>query len=324
MTASSEVRPRPATGGGALRRFGVYARLVKFQFVLDFFLALVIVWTGMEPEDRFDGAVLFTVLLFALGKVGVLSAVMTLDDVTGVKDGSDTANYLDDGNTELRPLKRKPLLTGDLTVEKAQRFGYASLAWGALWWLIATLQAPHTPTWALIVTAALLVLSVQYSWGLKLSYIGLGEALLLFSASAFVLAPYGITMGELPALILVEALLFGFGQLMIAGYSNTKDISGDAAVGRRTVAVLTSARGNKVFLGTLTALNLGVILLPAALGWIPGWFVVATLPLMAVRLWQYGAFLGNDHALLARSRGVVAFRVTVVCVVVFNVLHFGI
>ncbi|MER5772603.1 UbiA family prenyltransferase [Streptomyces sp. NPDC001985] len=320
MAASTEVSP---SSGGVLRRFGVYARLVKFQFVLDFFLALVIVWTGMEPADRFDGAVLVTILLFALGKVGVLSAVMTLDDVTGVKDGSDTANYLEDGNTELRPLKRKPLLTGDLTVEQAQRFGYAALAWGAVWWAIATLQAAHTPLWALIVAGLLLVFSVQYSWGLKLSYIGLGEVLLLFSASAFVLAPYGITVGELPALILVEALLFGFGQLLIAGYSNTKDVSGDAAVGRRTVAVLTSERGNKVFLGVLTTLNLGVIVVPAAAGWITWWFVVAMLPLIAVRLGQYGSFLQNSHALLARSRGVVAFRVTVGCMLLFNVINFG-
>ncbi|MFF8608687.1 UbiA family prenyltransferase [Streptomyces sp. NPDC015346] len=319
MAASTQVPP----ASGVLRRIGVFARLVKFQFVIDFFLALVIVWTGMEPETRLDGHVLLTVLLFALGKVGVLSAVMTLDDVTGIKDGSDSANYLADDNTELRPLKRKPLLTGDLTVQQAQRFGQLSLVWGAVWWLVAVWQAPHTPVWALVVAGLLLVFSVQYSWGLKLSYIGLGELLLLFSASAFVLAPYGITVGELPALILVEALLFGFGQLLIAGYSNTKDISGDAAVGRRTVAVLTSERGNKIFLGTLTALNLLVILVPAALGWIPWWFALALLPLIAVRLNQYGSFLRNGHALLARSRGVVAFRVTVVCVVAFNVLHFG-
>ena len=321
MAASSEVAPK--TEGGFLQRFAVYARLVKFQFVIDFFLALAIVWTGTEPETRLDGHVLFTVLLFALGKVGVLSAVMTLDDVTGTKDGSDTHNYLAENNSELRPLKRKPLLTGELTVEQAQRFGYVSLVWGAVWWALATYQAPHTPVWALVVGGLLLVFSVQYSWGLKLSYIGLGELLLLFSASAFVLAPYGITSGELPALILVEALLFGFGQLLIAGYSNTKDVDGDAAVGRRTVAVLTSERGNQVFLGLLTTANLGVILVPAVMGWIPWWFVLALTPLIAVRLNQYLSFLRDGHALLARSRGVVAFRVTVGCILVYNVLHFG-
>ncbi|MFI9612473.1 UbiA family prenyltransferase [Streptomyces sp. NPDC052023] len=306
---------------GVLQRLGRYARLVKFQFVLDFFLALLIVWTAMEPSTRLDGQVLLTLFVFALGKIGVLSAVMTLDDVTGVKDGSDTANYLSDGNTELRPLKRKPLLTGELTVHQAQRFGYVALVWGAVWWLAAVLVAPHVPVWGLVVTALLLSLSVQYSWGLKLSYVGLGELLLLFSATAFVLSPYSLTVGELPALVLVEALLFGFGQLLIAGYSNTQDISGDAAVGRRTVAVMASAGGNKVFLGTLTALNLLVVLGPYAAGWISGWFLLATLPLMVLRLRQYVSFLRNGHALLARSRGVVVFRTTVVCVLLHNVAY---
>ncbi|AXI74098.1 UbiA family prenyltransferase [Streptomyces bacillaris] len=319
MAATPQVSPAPTV----FRRFGVYARLVKFQFVIDFLLALAIVWTAMAPETRLSGPVLLTVALFAVGKVGVLSAVMTLDDVTGIRDGSDSANYLGEGGTELRPLKRKPLLTGDLTVEQAERFGLLGLAWGAVWWLVAIVRAPHTPLWAVVVTVLLLSLSVQYSWGLKLSYLGLGEALLLFSASAFVLSPYGITTGHLPALVLVEALLFGFGQLMIAGYSNTKDISGDAAVGRRTVAVLTSERGNRLFLGGLTAVNLLVVVGPAVAGWITWWFVVALLPLIVLRLHQYAGFLRTGHALLARSRGVVAFRVTVACILVFNVVHFG-
>ncbi|MDQ8707289.1 UbiA family prenyltransferase [Streptomyces sp. LHD-70] len=303
---------------GVLPRLGRYARLVKFQFVLDFFLALLIVWTAMAPDTRLDGPVLLTLLVFALGKVGVLSAVMTLDDVTGVKDGSDTANYLSDDNTELRPLKRKPLLTGELTVHQAQRFGLAALAWGAVWWLVATLSAPHVPVWGLVVTVLLLVLSVQYSWGLKLSYFGLGEVCLLFSASAFVLSPYALTVGELPAFVLVEALLFGFGQLLISGYSNTQDIPGDAAVGRRTVAVMASERGNQVFLGGLTALNVLVIAVPFAAGWIPAWFALATLPVVVLRLRQYASFLSNGHALLARSRGVVVFRTTVGCVLLYN------
>lgn len=318
MAASTDVSPEP----GILRKVGLFARLVKFQFVLDFFLALVIVWTALDSDSRFDGHVLLTFLLFALGKAGVLFAVMTLDDVTGTKDGSDSANYLSEDSTELRPLKRKPLLTGELTVRQAQLFGYFSWAWGALWWTAATLQAPHTPTWAIVVATALLLFSVQYSWGLKLSYVGLGEVLLLFSASAFVLAPYGITAGDLPPHILVEALLFGFGQLLIAGYSNTNDASGDGAVGRRTVAVLASERGNTVFLGLLTALNLLVVLLPSALGWVPWWFALVMAPFMVVRLNQYGSYLRNGHALLARSRGVIAFRSTVVCVLVFNVIQF--
>ena len=96
---------------------------------------------------------------------------------------------------------------------------------------------------------------------------------------------------------------------------------GDGAVGRRTVAVLTSDKGNKIFLGLLTTLNLLVILVPSALGWIPWWFAVVLAPFMILRLNQYTSYLRNGHALLARSRGVVAFRTTVGCILAFNVLQ---
>ncbi len=315
----------PSRGsGGPLRTVAALARLVKYRFVLDFLLCLPIVWTALDPADRLAGDTLITLLFFGLGQVGVLSAVMTLDDVTGARDGSDTANYLDSGKTGLRPVKRKPLLTGELTVRQALWHGYLSLAWGTAWWVAAFLYTPHAEVWIAVLTALLLTTSVQYSWGLKLSYYGLGELVLLFSAATFVLAPHALATGSLPALILVEGLLFGFGQLLIAGYSNTNDIKGDAAVGRRTVAVLTSPRGNRIFLGVLTTANLAVVIVPALAGWLPWWWLAVAAPLVAVRLRQYGSFLRDGDPLVARRRGMLAFRVTVACTLVFNLLWQGV
>lgn len=315
------VRVSPRTG--AIAAASAYARLVKYKFVLDFLLCLIVAWTAIEVSSRLSGDLLLTLLFFALGEIGVLSAVMALDDVTGVEDGSDDANYLGTEQTALRPVQRKPLLTGELTVRQARWFGYLSLAWGAAWWGIAIAYTPHATTWVVVVTVLLLVLSVQYSWGLKLSYYGLGEVVLLYSASAFVLAPYGLATGELPTLILVEALLFGFGQLLIAGYSNTNDISGDAAVGRRTMAVLTTPFGNRVFLGVLTTLNLLVVVVPVLMGELPWWWLLVLSPFVAVRLLQYGAFLRDGDPLVARVRGITAFRTVVACMIVFNLLHVG-
>ncbi|CAM4011795.1 UbiA family prenyltransferase [Kibdelosporangium persicum] len=322
MTARTDTTEITARRG-VPRTVRSYARLVKFQFVLDFYLAPLIAWTALAPVLKADGGTLLTLLFFALGQAGVLFAVMTLDDVTGIKDGSDRANYLDASKSQLRPLKRKPLLTGELTPAQAQRFGYLSLGWGVAWWVAAIAYTDHQDAWVLLVTGLLLTLSVQYSWGLKLSYYGLGELVLLFSAAAFLIAPYGLATGHLPALVLVEGLLFGFGQLLIAGYSNTNDKDGDAAAGRRTVAVLTSPNGNKVFLGLLTAANIGVVVVPALAGWVPWWLPFALLPAIALRLRQYVGFVHDGHALLARSRGVVVFRTTVVCVLATNVLHIG-
>ncbi|ALG09333.1 UbiA family prenyltransferase [Kibdelosporangium phytohabitans] len=325
MTARTDASQAIAKPG-VLRTIRSYARLVKFQFVLDFYLAPIIAWTALAPLLKTDGDTLVTLLFFALGQAGVLFAVMTLDDVTGIKDGSDHANYVAANKSQLRPLKRKPLLTGELTVAQAQRYGYLSLVWGAAWWLAAVLHTDHQQGWILVVTGLLLTLSVQYSWGLKLSYYGLGELVLLFSAAAFLIAPYGLATGELPALVLVEGLLFGFGQLMIAGYSNTNDIDGDKAAGRRTVAVMTSGTryGNVVFLGLLTTANILVILVPAFAGWVPWWLPFALLPAIVLRLRQYAGFVRNQGApLVARIRGVLVFRTTVVCVLAVNILYIG-
>jgi 1,4-dihydroxy-2-naphthoate polyprenyltransferase len=306
---------------GPLVVLGRYARLVKYKFVADFLLALVIVATLIGPSGLPSGTTVITLLLFAVGMIGVLSAVMTLDDVTGAKDGSDTANYVEAGGTDLRPIARKPLLTGELTVRQAQKYGYASLVWGAVWWAAAIVHTPHKPVWVIIITVLLLTLSVQYSWGLKFSYHGLGEAVLLFSASAFLIAPYGLLTGGLPAIVLVQGLLFGFGQLLIAGYSNTNDKQGDAEAGRRTVAVLTSAQGNRVFLGLLTCANILVILVPTLLGTVPWLFLAVMSPFLLLRVRQYAGFLRSGDPLVARSRGIQAFRTTVGCVLVFNVLQ---
>lgn len=302
---------------------GRYARLVKYQFILDFFLALAIVATALVPAGQADVRAFGTLLLFALGMAGVLAAVMTFDDVTGVRDGSDAANYAGAEKARLRPLKRKPLLTGELTLRQAEVFGYASLVWGVLWWTAAFFYSPYPRLWVLVLMVLLLAVSVQYSWGLKLSYHGLGEATLLFSASAFVIVPYGLVTGELPVLMLAQGLLFGFGQALIAGYSNTNDVRGDEAVGRRTAAVLLSARGNTVFLGALSAANLLVVLVPSLAGLVPWYFALMMLPFMLMRIRQYAGFLRSGEPLPARSRGIGAFRAVVVCLLLFNLLHWA-
>jgi 1,4-dihydroxy-2-naphthoate polyprenyltransferase len=122
--------------------------------------------------------------------------------------------------------------------------------------------------------------------------------------------------------VLAQGLLFGFGQLLIAGYSNTYDIAGDKEAGRRTVAVLITGRGNTVFLGILTAANIATVLLPPVAGTVPVWFAVAMLPFLVVRLCQYVGFLRTGDPLTARRRGITAFRTAVACMLAFNILIF--
>ncbi|MFI6696282.1 UbiA family prenyltransferase [Streptomyces sp. NPDC050433] len=312
---------RPVTG--ARDRLVAYARLAKFEFVLDYYLSMLVLWTALASGVRFAPDTLTTLLLFLLGEIGVISAVMALDDVNGIRDGSDRANYLGTGGTPLRPLERKPLLTGALTVPQATRFGYLSLLWGTVFWTASAVTAPEQPMWALVVTGLVLFCGFQYSWGLKLSYRGLGEVLIMGCPLVIVVAPYGFVTGHLPATVLVQAVLFGLWQILVSCYSNTKDISGDAAVGRSTVAVHASARGNLIFIGALSAVDLLLIVGASAVGWAPWWFFAALLPEMALRLRQFTSFSRNGDALLARRRGVVAFRTGVAGIVLANLIHFA-
>ncbi|MFD9872556.1 UbiA family prenyltransferase [Streptomyces niveus] len=312
-----------APASGARGRFVAYARLAKFEFVLDYYLSMLVLWTALAGSVRFAGDTWTTLLLFLLGEIGVISAVMALDDVNGIKDGSDRANYLGTGGTPLRPLERKPLLTGALTVPQATRFGYLSLLWGTVFWTASAFAAPERPLWALLVTGLVLFAGFQYSWGLKLSYRGLGEVLIMGCPLVIVVAPYGFVTGHLPAIVLVQAVLFGLWQILVSCYSNTKDISGDAAVGRSTVAVHTSERGNLVFIGALSAVDLLLTVGASAVGWAPWWFFAALLPEMALRLRQFTSFSRNGDALLARRRGVVAFRTGVAGIVLANLIHFA-
>ncbi|MET4927127.1 UbiA family prenyltransferase [Streptomyces sp. PSRA5] len=321
--SGTDPAPGAAPASGARGRFVAYARLAKFEFVLDYYLSMLVLWTALAGSARFAPDTLTTLLLFLLGEIGVISAVMALDDVNGIRDGSDRANYLGTGGTPLRPLERKPLLTGALSVPQATRFGYLSLLWGTVLWTASAVTAPERPMWALVVTGLVLFAGFQYSWGLKLSYRGLGEVLIMGCPLVIVVAPYGFVTGQLPAIVLVQAVLFGLWQILVSCYSNTKDISGDAAVGRSTVAVHASARGNLIFIGALSAADLLLTVGASAVGWAPWWFFAALLPEMALRLRQFTSFGRNGDALLARRRGVVAFRTGVAGIVLANLIHFA-
>ncbi|UNS95726.1 UbiA family prenyltransferase [Streptomyces tubbatahanensis] len=316
-------RAGPATGRAGWLR--TYLRLSKAEFVLDYYLSVIVVMTAYAASagSGFVWESLLTVGLFMLGQFGVVSAVMAFDDVNGFRDGSDQANYVGADGEPLRPLQRKPLLTGALTPRQATWFGTLALLWGAALWTLAAVQAAHRPWWALLAAGLVLVTSWQYSYGLKFSYRSLGEVLIAGCPMVLVIAPYGYLDGHMPALVLVEAVLFGLWQILVSAYSNTKDISGDKAVGRSTVAVRTSDRGNRRFIGALTATDLLLVPAAAAAGWAPWWAVAAMLPLAALRLRQYAAFLRGGDALLARRRGVSAFRTGIACLALVNLVHFA-
>ncbi|EOD66356.1 UbiA family prenyltransferase [Amycolatopsis vancoresmycina] len=311
------LRATPSTAREA--KLVTYARLAKLD-VFDYYLSLLVVLSAvLLPIGGFDLAVLVTLGLFGLGAVLMTASLVAFDDLTGHRDGSDTANYR--ANPTLRRARRKPLVTGALTEPEVVCFGWLTAIAGAAVFAVAVATAPHAPQWTVWLIAANFVVGIQYSYGLKISYHGFQEAYIAALGWVMVLAPYGLITGRFDGFVLVQALLFGLGPLLFGVYSNTNDIAGDRAVGRPTVAALTSPRGNRRF---VAALSLGEFLLGAvasATGVAPWWFVLLMLPVTVLRIRQFGIGFGpRGDILRARAIGFTAHRVGAALLVAANLV----
>lgn len=295
-----------------------YLRLGKLD-VYDYYLSIVVVGAAVlvpVSAQRLESVPML--VLFLLGEICTIVALVAFDDLTGYRDGSDLANYGPDN--PLRKKARKPLVAGTVTPREALRFGWITAALGALLWAAAVAVAPHTPTWTLWLILALYVVSLQYSYGIKLSYRGLQEGFLVALGAALVIAPYGLATGMFSGFVLVQGILFGFGPLMFGVYSNTNDVAGDRAVNRPTVAALTSERGNAVFIGLLSLTEFLIGALASLAGIAPWWFVLVMLPASALRARQYQLGFRAGDIMRARRLGFAVHRVGVALLVLTNVL----
>lgn len=295
-----------------------YARLAKLD-VFDYYLGILVVWSLLPAASRFDAQNLLTLVVFLLSEICLIVAMVAFDDVTGYRDGSDAINYGPD--SPARRLARKPLLAGTLSEAEAVRFGWGIAGVGTLLLAASVALAPHRPTWVIVAAVVYLILSVQYSWGLKFSYHGGGEVFLVALGVAVTLVPYGLLSGTAEAFAVVQALLFGLGPLLFGVYSNTNDIAGDAKVGRRTVAATVSPRGNAAFIGAVSLSETLIIVGSAVVGVAPWWFPLAMLPVILLRALQAVTGLRQGRILVARRLGIYTHRTAVAILVVVNLLH---
>nr|WP_042191122.1 UbiA family prenyltransferase [Kibdelosporangium sp. MJ126-NF4]CEL19855.1 1,4-dihydroxy-2-naphthoate polyprenyltransferase [Kibdelosporangium sp. MJ126-NF4]CTQ97079.1 1,4-dihydroxy-2-naphthoate polyprenyltransferase (EC 2.5.1.74) [Kibdelosporangium sp. MJ126-NF4] len=300
----------------SLDRGRAYVRLAKLD-IIDYYLGVVVVWTLLAPALRFDPNVLITTGVFLLGEVFVIAAMVALDDLTGYRDGSDITNY--DPDDPARKRYRKPLVAGTLTEQQVLRFAWVTAFVGGFLWIAAVALAPHQPVWTVVLIAVTYFFSLQYSWGVKLSYHGFQEFFIAALGWALVLAPYGLAVGGLDGFVLAQALLFGLGPLLFGVYSNTNDVKGDRRVGRPTVAALTSRRGNTMFVIAVSAAEIVLILLVPVLGG-PWWFPLALLATIVLRVRQLRIGFGLGDILRARKLGIHIHRLTVLALVVVNLV----
>lgn len=294
---------------------GPYTRLAKLD-IFDYYLGLLVVWSFLPAEVRFDGRVLSMLGLFLLSEVCVVAATVAFDDVTGFRDGSDALNYGPD--SPVRKLARKPLLTGELTVYEAVRFGWIALVAAVVVSVAAIGVSPFRPAWAVILVGVCVAAAVQWSWGLKLSHRGFNEVILAGVGVGWVLAPHGLAAGTAPGFVAVQALVFGMGPLLFGVYSNTNDAVGDAKVRRRTAATMLSARANRVFIAGVSVAQILIIVGAVVADLAPWWFPLSMLPVIVLRARQLDIGLRRDDILMARKLGISAHRVAVVTLVVVN------
>ncbi len=207
-----------------------------------------------------------------------------------------------------------------MTAREALGFGWVTAAIGGALWVGAIALGPHRAMWTVLLIAVLYVISLQYSYGIKISYHGFQEAFIAALGVALVVAPYGLATGTFSWFVFVQALLFGAGPLMFGVYSNTNDVEGDRAVGRPTVAALVSPRGNAIFVGSLSAAEFLIGAVASASGIAPWWFVFLMLPATVLRARQYFLGFRRDDIMRARKLGFVVHRVSVVLLIAANLL----
>ncbi|MER6714978.1 MULTISPECIES: UbiA family prenyltransferase [unclassified Streptomyces] len=318
MTTRTEAGPSTSGTTRPESKLRSYARLGKLD-VYDYYPSVAVALSAvLLPLSELPTATIATLALFLLGAVFVIVAMVALDDVTGYRDGSDAANYGPDD--PLRNKLRKPLVAGTLTLREALGFGWATAAAGAVLWAAAVATAPYRPTWTVVLIVVLFVVSVQYSYGLKISYHGFQEVFLAGLGAALVMAAYGLAAGQFSGFVMVQGVLFGFGPLLFGVYSNTNDIPGDRAVGRLTVACLVSPKGNAVFIGALSAAEFLIGAVASAAGIAPWWFVLLMLPVTALRLRQYLTGFRQGDIMRARKLGFPAHRVSTVLLITANLI----
>ncbi|WFB09479.1 UbiA family prenyltransferase [Streptomyces sp. LX-29] len=282
-------------------RLRAYVKLGKLSFY-DYYLSLFVVWVALPEPLLWEGRSWAVLALYTLGYVGVVAATVALDDVTGIRDGSDARNYSPESGA-LRDLSRKPLLSGALTVRQAELFGWGAALWGAVLWTATLAVAPHSAPWTAVAMLLVLLSNAQYSYGLKISYRG-GQELILVTPGLAVLLPYALLTGEVTGLIVLETVLVGLWSLLVSVYSNINDVEGDRLAGRRNLATLSSPAGyRRVVIGfhLLEPLAVGVAV---AVGAVPAWFVALALPLWAGRVVQARAGLARGQVLVARMLGI--------------------
>jgi len=297
----------------AMHKIRAFFELGKLRIVelwLGFFVSVSL----LPPHFAHDGRALAILALILVVGVAVITATCSLDDIVGVRDGVDQANHRGGARWGVN----KPILAGQLSARHAFRFvhvlaGVAVLAYAA----VLALAWP-LPGWLLVTMPAMMLLAVNYSYGLKLSYRGAGELVIFVGAAGTVLIPCALITGDASPILLVEAILVGLWHAQVVVFSNTQDAAGDRATGRLTIAARSSPDGNRRYITGVFALSAAVGVGGLIAGYLPASHVLALAPIWTLQAYQLWRGVVQRRWLQARLIGFRTIRVGIVALVLAN------
>ncbi|WP_069812635.1 UbiA family prenyltransferase [Streptomyces sp. TP-A0874] len=285
-----------------------FLRLSKVTVYQHFFpWALAVALLGAQAW-RHEGAPV-ALALFLLASAAIVACTSGVDDIVGYHNGSDAANYRE-GDLG-RDIRRKPLLSGAIKVAEARIFvaatgalallaglgGFAALGW----------QAPAA---AVVIFLVVGFCSVQYSGGLRFSFrTGGSETMLGLVTAGGLVFPHLAVAGRWSAAAVLEALLMGLWLVMVISCSNVNDKEGDAAVGRKTLAVVSGPRVFKAAMIAFFVVDLALLVALVTLDGAPWWSALAVLPAVGLHFAQLWFGVGRDSWLKARLCGFIAYDV---------------
>ncbi|NMN96165.1 UbiA family prenyltransferase [Antrihabitans stalactiti] len=290
---------QPATAPRSLRTR--YLALAKVD-VPDYWYGPIVAWSCAASPF---GWVVVPASMLVTGVAGGNWAAAALDDIQGLADGIDEITYSSE-NT-LRSRNRKPLLTGELTADEARLFASACVL-GSMGVSVAAFGlSPHRPLRLVPIGLAGLLLSVQYSYGLKLSYRPGGAEASLFGTMMLVTAGPGYLFGAARPALWAATLLLSSTMTQSAMAANGQDAVADAAGGRRTIAtLLTSAQYGRL-IALLSVVDLAVALGAVGLGALHPITALTLTPAAVCKARQAHSAWQGDW-LRARRRGFTALR----------------
>ena len=215
------------------------ARCKIVELWLGFFVGVALL--GRAPLHDGRGRSPSSALILVAG-IAVIAATCSLDDIVGVRDGVDQANHR--GRRALGRRQADPRRAAGASARpsasctcSASSPSSATAATLALAWPL--------PAWLVVAMLAMMLLAVNYSYGLKLSYHGAGELVIFVGGAGTVLLPYALVAKRRRRRCCSSASLVGAWHAQVVMFSNTKDAAGDRATGRMTIAARTSPRGNR-------------------------------------------------------------------------------